>query len=80
MKRIQSYITLFILSSPKNASLGRYEPIHFRSFQKSTKKAFFVKENYIKIKSTNAKMIKRDIVEDILSFPKSPISPSKDEN
>ena len=47
---------------------------------KVNKKTLFIKATYIKIKSPNEKMIKREIVEGILRFPKSQRSPSKDKN
>ena len=49
---------------------------HFKSQQKDT----FVKATYIKIKSSNEKMINIEIVGDILNFPKSQRSPSYDKN
>ena len=49
---------------------------HFKSQQKDT----FFKETYIKVNSPNENIIKIEIVEDILSFQKSPRSPSNDKN
>ena len=49
---------------------------HFKSQQKD----IFVNATYIKIKSSNVKMIIIKVVGDILSFQKSPRSPSYDKN
>ena len=49
---------------------------HFKSQQKDT----FCQGNLHQDKSINAKMVKIEIEKDILSFPKSPRSPSNDKN
>ena len=56
--------------------MNRYIIGHFKSQQKDT----FCQGNLQQDKSSNSKMIKIEIVEDILSFPKIQRSPSKDEN
>ena len=64
----------------KNASFERYEPKLYRSLGKSTKRHFFVKAIYTKIKTSNEKVINTKVVGDILRVPKSPRSPSYDKN
>ena len=78
LKRISFPTTSLQPSSTRNAPFERYKLRHYKSFSKSQQKPLFAKTFYIKIKSSNAKLIKRGIELDILGFPKILRSSSRD--